>query len=188
MPGFDYKMPPPPILTPWSPESLGIPIRGYNNTITLGGSVSGTYPVANKAYFYPFRLDDWATAYQLLFWVGATSAGNINVGIFDSQKNLIVSSGVTAMSATVNTVQELNITDTELPPGDYLLGVACSSATGTTFVNNVAAADEFVLAEMAIYEQAGLTNATFTDPAVPVPCTDSAPTPVGVGIQLVPIF
>lgn len=182
----DYRMPPPPILTPWHAESMGVVIRGMINISTLNGATSATWPVANKAYFFPFRLTDWATAYQLLFWVGATSSGNIDVAIYDSEKNRIVSAGSTAMSATVNTVQELNITDTVLPPGEYLLGVACDNTTGTVFQNS--AADEFVFAHLPIYEQAGLTAAALTDPAVPVVCTDASPSVIACGIQFRSVF
>jgi hypothetical protein len=142
--------------------------------------------VNNKAYYYPFRLSDWGLARQLLFWVGATSSGNIDVGVYDSQKNLIVSAGSTAMSATVNTVQELNITDTLLPPGDYLLGVACSTTGGTCFQTGSASSDEAMLSMVPIYEQTSAL--ALPDPCVPVLCTDAAPFIWVAGIQFAANF
>src|SRR3990167_8517254 len=103
----NYRLPPPPILTPFNPDSLGLSTQSVS-THTIGDSSSFTWLTANKAYYWPFVLYDWAVAYQLLFFVGATSSGNLDVGIYDSEKNLIVSAGSTAMSATVSTVQELN--------------------------------------------------------------------------------
>lgn len=180
-----YEMPVSPILTPFSPASLGLPL--IDLVMTLGTVVSTAWPSANLALFYPFRLTSWATAYQLLFFVGATSSGNIDVGIYDSQLHKVVSAGSTAMSATVNTVQELNIADTVLPPGDYLLAGACDNTTGTVFLV-ASLADELVLSSLPVYQQAGLTAAALTDPAVPVLATASNPPIVAVGIQFRSVF
>lgn len=178
-----YRMPPPPILTPFHPDSLGLTLPGAGLT-PLGSSTSSAWPADNLALFYPFRLYDWATAYQLLFWVGATSSGNIDVGIYDSQKNLIVSSGSTAMSATVNTVQELNITDTVLPPGDYLLGMVCSTTVGTAF--GASGVDELALSTLTVYEQG--TALPLPDPCAPVISTMATPTRFVCGIQFRSVF
>lgn len=177
-----YEVPVSPILTPWSPESLGNAGNAFGRP--LGGASSSTWVAANKAFYYPFRLSSWATAYQLLFWVGATSSGNIDVGIYDRQLHRIVSAGSTAMSATVNTVQELNITDTVLPPGDYLLGGVCSNTTGTVLLHTLA--DELALSAMPIYEEANALP--LPDPATPVVSTQSTPPIVAIGIQFRSVF
>lgn len=171
----------PPVLTPFNMESLG-PSMG---TAPLGGATSTTWTVNNKGYYYPFRLDQIVTARQLLFWVGATSSGNIDVAIYDSQLNRIVSAGTTAMSATVNTWQELNITDTVLHPGDYYLGVSCSTTVGTCFTQS-SSADESALSRWPVYEQASALP--LPNPAVPVVCTDDTPPLWACGIQFAPVF
>lgn len=178
-----YKLPPPPVLTPFCIESLGLftPVATLS---PLGSIASTAWPTNNLAFFYPFRLYDWATAYQLLFWVGATSSGNIDVGIYDSQLNLIVGAGSTAMSATVNTVQELNIADTILPPGDYLLGVVCSTTAGTVFGSITA--DENILSSVPVYEQASALP--LPNPCVPVMATGVNPFRAACGIQFRSIF
>ena len=184
----NLRISPPPILTPFHSDMMGsfsylLSVLGT----AMGVAVSAIWPVANKAYFYPFHLDDWATAYQLLFWVGGVSSGNIDVAIYDSQKNRIVSAGSTAMSATVNTVQELNITDTVLPPGDYLLGFACDNITGTCF-RVQSALDEIILPDYMIYEETGLTAAALPDPCTPVVCTDTTVALRIAGIQFRSFF
>lgn len=182
-----YSLPPPPILLPDSLESdwFGTQASAATNQTNSSNS-SFAWPVNNKAYFYPFRLLTFATVYQLLFFVGATSAGNIDVGIYDSQKRRIVSAGTTAMSATVNTVQELNVTDTVLPPGDYLLAAACSTTGGFVFGRS-ALNDELTLGAVPVYEQTSALP--LPDPCVPVLCTDaSVPMSMSIGIQLVPTF
>lgn len=180
----NYVMPAPTVMTPFHADACGRSIRIAAAT-SLGSAASAAWTANNKAYYYPFSLTDWAIAYQLLFWVGATSSGNIDVAIYDSQKNRIVSAGSTAMSATVNTVQELNITDTTLEPGDYLLAGACSTTGGTCF-QGVPATDEITLASIPVYEQT--TALALPDPGVPVLCTDASPPFWCIGIQLFPTF
>lgn len=140
----------------------------------LGAGVSTAWPANNKAYFYPFTLGIWVTVYQLFFWVGATSSGTIDVGIYDDQKNKIITAGSTAMSATINTVQTLNVTDTVLAPGDYFVAGVCSTTGGTCFRAGNAAADEIFLATGVAYEQA-VGSSTLPDPCTPVAVTDATP-------------
>lgn len=171
---------PPAIMHPHHIDALGSAVSsGVLNAVS-----STTWPSANKAFFYPFTLYDFVTVYQLLFWVGAASSGNIDVGIYDSQGNRIISSGSTAMSATVDTIQEINIADTELPPGNYFLAVAVDNATGRCYSSSIA--DELILSEVAVYEMA----AAFPLPtsATMVSCTDGTVNIFSIGAQLVPTF
>lgn len=93
---------------------------------------SGTYPSANRAYYYPITLNDWVTVTQMSLYNGATVAGNVDVGIYDINGNRLVSAGGVAM-AGASTVQVFDIADTALVPGDYYLAMACSSASATFF-------------------------------------------------------
>lgn len=181
-----YYRPAPPVLTTGHAQLAGMGAISVSQSC-LGFATSATWDSANRAYFYPFHLNSWETAYQLLFWVGATSSGNVCVAIYDSQKNRVVTSGSTGMSATVNTVQELNITDTTLPPGDYLIAAACDNTTGTCFRMN-SIADELTLPSFPVYEQSGLTAATLTDPGVPVVCTQATIVSYIFGIQFRSVF
>ncbi len=177
-----YSLPPPPVLTPWSPDSLGL--HSTQSNLQMWTATNNTYPAANLALFYPFRLYTWALARQLLFFVGSVGAGNLDVGIYDSQKNLVVSSGSTAMSATVNTVQELNIADTVLRPGSYLLAVVCSSTSAQVIQS--AQNDENLLSVAPVYEQASALPLPAT--CTPVPCTLATVPIIGCGIQFAPVF
>lgn len=174
--------PAPSVLTPFHPDSLGS--AGSTYTGTLNQTSSTAWPTNNLAYYYPFRLYSHAVAVQLLFMVGATSSGNVDVGIYNSSLKLIVSAGSTAMSVTVNTVQEFNITDTPLPPGDYLLGVAVST-TGATGFRGLSISDEN-MGLIPIYEQASALP--LPDPAVPVLMTAAAGGIWICGIQFGPTF
>ena len=185
MAGFPvYRMPIPPVLTPAHMQATS-----FNFSVSssrFAAAASSAWTTANSARIFPFTLTDWATAYQLLFYVGATSSGNIDVGIYDEQNHRIVSAGSTAMSATTNTVQELNITDTVLPPGNYLLAGACDNTTGTVFRSNLV--DEASLASSRTYIQTGLTAAALPEPLVPALDTDSNTYLPLIGIQLRSVF
>lgn len=170
---------PPPVLTTFHIDGRA----GYPAS-TLFGSTSSAWPTANLALYYPFRLYSFATAYQLLVLIGATSTGNVDVGIYDAQKNLIVSSGSTACGA-INTVQEFDITNTVLAPGDYMLGLAFSTNTATTFVGT-AANDELILGGVVVYEEASAMPLPST--ATPVVTTLDVPRMSLAGIQFRSVF
>lgn len=176
-------MPVPAILTPWSSEAFGDALNGSTAT-ALANPLSRAWPANNQAIYIPFRIASPGLARQLLFLVGATSSGNIDMGIYTSQKNLIVSAGSTAMSASTNTVQELNIADTWLNPGEYILGVSCSTTSGTVFghVFN----DEVSVAMATTYEEASALPLPAT--ATPVISTNATPLIPMVGIQFVGTF
>lgn len=175
------SLPAPPILTPFHPDSIGSANQILNNS-SAAAAASATWAAANTGFFYPFTLTQFATAYKLLFYVGATSSGNIDMGIYDSQFNRIVSMGSTAMSASTNAVQALDITDTLLSPGDYFLAVACDNTTGTCFRIAVSA-DEVALSSFPIYQKGSLTGPTLPNPVTVVTTTQGTPPIYFVGIQ-----
>lgn len=171
----------PVVLDGWTTHML------HANASLLGAATASTaWPANNKAYFYPVTLNDWVTVYQMFFYVGATSSGNIDVGIYDSQKNKIITSGSTAMSATINTIQTINTTDTVLPPGEYLVAGACSTTGGTCFRCTNIAADEIFLPSSVAYEQT--TALALPDPCNPVPITDASPGIWSFGAVCTPVF
>lgn len=177
-------MPAPPILTAWSPDSIGLSLNLMANA-SLGLTATGGWGGANLCRFYPFRLYSPAVATQMLWWVGSSTAGNLDVGIYDAQSRLIVSSGSTAQSATTNTVQELNITDTELSPGDYLLAGTVNNISTTCFSINFN--DELCQSSLMFLEQASAFPLPAT--AAPVHFTASdTPGLFAIGIQFASVF
>lgn len=179
------RLPVPPILTTSHMQSI-VGSAAYTGWTGIATASSAAWTANNKAYYYPFRMTDFGTALKLLFWVGATSSGNIDIGIYDAALNRLVSSGSTAMSATVNTVQAVDITDTVLQPGDYWIGVVCSTTSGTCFaaVNDT---DETVLSSMPVYQEA-LGATTLPAAATPVMSTDASVPVYIVGIQFASAF
>lgn len=170
----------PAIMHPHHPDSLG----GAITAAVLNAVTASVWGAANKAYYYPFTLYDWATVYQFLLFVGSSSAGNVDIGIFDSQGNKVISTGSTAMSATANTIQEINVTDTVLAPGEYFIGVSRDTTSGNVMATGVA--DELALSQFAVYEEASAFPLPTT--ATMVKCTDNTVNIFSCGAQLVPTF
>lgn len=97
---------------------------------TIGNSwASATWGTANAAIFIPFKVYHPFT-YQKIFVVnGSAVSGNIDLGIYDSEKHRLGSTGSTAQSGT-NAIQSMSLSGTLLP-GWYYFGVACDNTTAT---------------------------------------------------------
>jgi hypothetical protein len=107
----------------YSPQGAFAATRGL-------GAASGTFSVANKAYYHPVLLPVGCVATKLWWVNGATVTGNVDVGIYDREGNRLVSSGSTAQSGA-NTLQTVDVTDTPLSAGWHYLAIACDTATAT---------------------------------------------------------
>lgn len=97
-----------------------------------GMTASGAWPAANLAIYIPFVLSRPTVVRRIGWFNGATASGNVDAGIYDYAKARVVSTGSTAQ-AGVSAVQSVDIADTALAPGQYWMGLALSSATGTVF-------------------------------------------------------
>lgn len=139
----------------WPPRNVITPFHSEAIDATLNITIVSTTSVAfvdELIYFFPFRIYEPAVAVKMSYVVGATAAGNVDLGIYDSQGNLIVSTGLTAQG-TINTLQELDITDTLLNPGQYFMAIKCTDGTGTAFLTTQV--DENALANRPVYTEAG---------------------------------
>lgn len=113
------------VVNPMSPQALGIhrPLIAPLNALA-------TWPTANLAILYPIRIA-YPTVITRMFWQnGATVSGNVDIGIYDSQGNRIVSSGSTAQ-AGVSVIQSVDTTDVTLQKGIYYIAMACDNTTAT---------------------------------------------------------
>ena len=99
--------------------------------LTWSSSASAVWPVANTAYFIPFRLSEPVTV-TLLWWLNGTAvAGNVDCGLYDAAGTRIVSAGSTAQAGT-SAIQSVNITDTLIGPGTFFMALALDDATTAT--------------------------------------------------------
>ena len=117
-------------------STLGLESLGYVGA--LGASASATYPTANLAMFFPFRVfnPNGIVIVKLVVSNGASILGNIDVGIYDASGTKLVSSGSTAQ-AGISALQEFDIADTTLGPGVFYLAVAMNNTTGTLTRNSL---------------------------------------------------
>lgn len=125
-------LPPLPTIHCASEEAYGPSLMG----VTAGVPTSGaqfTQHGLGEAMLFPFSLDVRATVVKGWWMNGATvtAATNVDVGVYDSEFNLIVAAGFTAQSGT-DTLQEADLTDTDIGPGDYWCALAIDNNTLTT--------------------------------------------------------
>lgn len=119
---------------PMSMESLGAYLYTAGNA-ALENFLSAAYISANRAIYIPFSVSSPILVVKLWSFNGATASGNIDVGIYDTAGTKIISSGSTVQAGT-NTLQEFDIADTMLGPGNFYLAVAMDNTTGTLFRNS----------------------------------------------------
>lgn len=95
-----------------------------------GAGSSGAWPSAGLAIYIPLTLP-FAYPVKRAFWAnGGTSNGNVDLGIFDRRtKTKLFSTGAVGQG-TVSVLQYVS-EDWLILPGDYYMGLALSSGTGT---------------------------------------------------------
>lgn len=108
-----------------SPESLGVEVTATSNALTSGQ----TWPAANRAIFVPIVVHSAFTVAQLFCANGGAVSGNVDVGLYDTGGNRIVSSGSTAHAGT-GTLQFFNVTDTPISAGVYYMAMVLDSTSG----------------------------------------------------------
>lgn len=172
-----FAWPPLNVITPWHTDSLGyIPAGGVG---TLANTSSAAF-VDELISFHPFVIRQTSTAVKMSYMVGATAAGTVDLGIYDSQENLLVSTGLTAQG-TINTLQEFDITDTVLRPGVYYMAIKCTDGTGTNF--GISHTDENVQTVVLLYEEAGGAGAALPTTATMVPATGATIREIAMGVH-----
>jgi hypothetical protein len=112
-------------ISPWSAQSLGVPLA---QMALIPSSIN--FVTANLAVFVPFWVPEPVVIYQMGISNGAAVAGNVDLGIYDEAGVRLVSAGSTAQSGTSN-VQVVNVADTTLARARYYLAAA-SDTSGAT--------------------------------------------------------
>lgn len=138
--------PPPAIIHPWASEAAAVGNMRTWPYSNLGSQLWSQ----NFARYFPFTVTQGVTVYKMALMTGSTANGNVDMGIYDSAKNKIVSTG-SKTQAAANTLQVEDVTDTYLPPGDYFLAGQSDSATATSMA--VGSADELIFPHSVWYVQ-----------------------------------
>lgn len=129
------------------------------------GVAAATWPTANRAMYYPFRIGRTVTLTQM-FTFNGTSSGNIDVAVYNEGFTRLVSAGSTAM-AGASAVQYFNVTDTVLTPGAYYMAVAVDNTTASFERANIECP---VLAAFGVLQE----SAAFALPATATPALYTA--------------
>jgi len=124
--GLDATLAPLDTIHSLSWESVGVSMFMRSATTIAGATLAG-WPTANWGCLIPFTLSR-RTRFQRIFSLNATASGNIDLGIYDFNRNKLVSTGSTAMSGN-STIQAIAI-DITLGPGRYYMAVAIDNTTG----------------------------------------------------------
>lgn len=98
-------------------------------TTNSGPPAAGAWPSANLAIAQPFYVDVPKMAQRLWVWNGTVS-GNIDIGIYDEDFNLVISSGSIA-HATANNFMNVDITDVTLGRGTFYVAMSLDNTTAT---------------------------------------------------------
>ena len=129
----------PATLTPFHLLSIASTITSVGG-LSLTSCASAVWPAANRALYFPITRPSTIIVKQAFIMAGATWDGatphHFDLGIYDGAGNKIVSTGATNMNGTINALQTVDITDTEIGPGLYYLAAAIDTGTDTTFRSN----------------------------------------------------
>jgi hypothetical protein len=115
----------PPVISPW-----WMPPNHVAQWITANTG-TGTFDVANRAYYYPIWLAHPIVITKLWWHNGTAIAGNVDCGLYTDNGVRLVSTGSTAQAGT-GAIQSVDIADTPIPGGLIYLAFVASS-TGANF-------------------------------------------------------
>lgn len=113
----------------YSVDSYSHLSAGHQTTPTSTGTL-----VANRAYYIPVTLRQPVVLVSLWFAESTIAGGNVDIGLYDSAGNLIVSTGSQAKGSSGVAVK-FDVTDQVLAPGLYYVALAASSATATYYAD-----------------------------------------------------
>jgi len=137
-------------------------LKGYGYAV----GISETWFAANCPVAFPFILNESITVYQLGWYNGGSVGDNIDIGIYDTSWNRLVSAGSTAASGAGSSLQFVNVADTLLVPGTYYLAKALDTITAN---RSLSYANGFSTATLAL---AGVMDSSTAAFPLPNPLTN----------------
>lgn len=136
--GAAYPRPNDHIIATWSYCAIGEDLRGQ----AAANFASGTYPGSGRVIAFPFIVAH-PFLVRKVFWFNGTTAttDSVDVGVYKlddpSSTSRVVSGGGTLASGASGT-QEVNVTDTLLPPGRYYCAYTQNGTTATPILSTAA--------------------------------------------------
>jgi hypothetical protein len=144
------------LISPSALEACGVELAA----MTGGGIIVANLGnfTANSAIFYPFGIAEQIVVQKMWWLNGAAVTGNIDIGIYTAAGARVISIGPTAQ-ATINVIQEVDVTDTVLVPGRYYVGIAGDTGTNQRF-SGFALTSVHYLRAVGVLQVDGLTSGT----------------------------
>lgn len=142
-------------VTPYSLECLASPVLLGGSALSAGASAQ--WLAQHLTLYFPFTLTKPTTAVKMFSLTGATSAGEVALGIYDKDFTALVRTTTSTQGAT-NTVQSFDITDTTFGPGLFYLAMAVSSTAATFIRGTVSAAVVAELNALGCAQDTSTTN------------------------------
>lgn len=128
---------------------------------------SGTYPASNRALGYMFEIADYFLVRKVWWFNGTTATtNNADVGVYSEDGATKLVSGGSTLIATANVVQEIDCTDTLLPPGRYWCVYNQNGTTATPMLNSTASVGLLRVMGWAQFAGAVSLGAAFTPAAI----------------------
>lgn len=121
-----------------APASPNIDINAYESVAvqyrnSTGGNLgSSAWSTSNQAVYIPVVLRQSVTITSFYSCNGATASNNFDIGIFSVDGSKIISTGSTAQSGT-STIQTVSVTNTDVGPGVFYIGMTMNGTTGTVY-------------------------------------------------------
>jgi len=140
-------------------ECIGGQILSRGQILTDAGSAA--WPGANWGCLIPFSLGRRTLFQRIFLFNGAAASGNIDLGIYDANRNRLFSTGSTAMSGT-SALQVLTLAFT-IGPGRYNMAAAVDNTTAQVIRFNPSADDFGFIASEAMWSTSAFPlPSTFT--------------------------
>jgi hypothetical protein len=119
-----------PTISPHSVDAMFMNFRSAANPVT-SSTIGNTL-----VFIYQFKISvEFPITY--FWWInGATVNGNVSMGVYDQDGNLIISCGTVAQSGASSLQSAAPSATTILGPGKYWMGFATSSTTSTFTIQN----------------------------------------------------
>lgn len=158
------------LITPYSVESIGLGLTSGLGYLSTGGST--TWGVNSTAIFVPFALTETVIVDKVFTANGGATAGTWDIGVYDnaSTPNRLFSAAqsnanVAITQSGTSVLQERDITNYGLAPGNYYLAMVMSNNSGTIISKRTVAGTNIMCAAMGCAQMASAsplpTTATF---------------------------
>lgn len=123
----------------FNPTGANVPAPRYIGSGTLAANITNAVLAANTTYLQSLEVLSSVTVTGFIIGHGSVAAGNLDLGIYDVNGNLLGHTGVTAASGA-NSSQTLTLgTPFAISPGNYYTALWVDNATDTYYRNNYGA-------------------------------------------------